>query len=80
MEGVHVVPAEEADLQSLLRDALAGTVTIVTVDGRPAVQIGPVTYDTTMTYSEIAERFRAIRARVRPGPESASDLINEGRR
>jgi len=80
MESVHYVPMEEADFPVLLREALAGIVTIVTVGGRPAVQVSPVPLGMRLTYKEIGEQVRAIRARVCSGPESASDLINEGRR
>ena len=80
MGSVHFVPMEDADFPVLLREPLAGTVTIVTVGGRPAVQVGPVPPGMRLTYKEIGERIRAIRARVCAGPESASDLINEGRR
>lgn len=77
---MHFVPAEDADWKALLRDALAGTVTILTVEGRPAARLSPVSENRDVSLAEIRERIRAIRKCARAGPESASDLIAEGRR
>jgi len=53
---------EEADFRLLLREALAGIVTIVTVGGRPAVQVGPVPPGMRLTYEENVLGFRLARS------------------
>jgi antitoxin (DNA-binding transcriptional repressor) of toxin-antitoxin stability system len=72
-----------ADLPTIIEAARRGIATVVAVEGRPAVRIEPIA-EPAMTaarsVSDILDTLAAIRARGRAEPESAADLIREGRR
>ena len=75
----------KTNLSRYLADAERGIVTVVTKRGKPAAKIVPP--DAEIRRSEdtsdlegLLRRARALRAKTRPGPDSASALVRAARR
>ncbi len=69
-------------LSSLLERVARGEKFTITRHGVPIATLLPVSPDAhdRRTTPEIAAEFRKIRKRVRPGPASIREMIEEGRR
>jgi prevent-host-death family protein len=69
---------------ALIADAIAGESTIVTKNGKPVAEIGPVKSTDATRAKLAAERIRALRGRLSRGGKlkgiNIRDLMNEGRK
>jgi prevent-host-death family protein len=68
-------------LSALLDRVAKGETITITRHGVPAALLMPVNgAETRLSHKEIVEGMRALRQRVRPGPMSIREMIEEGRR
>jgi len=65
---------------ALVNDAAAGKRTIVTKNGQPVAEIGPVSEDRERKAQETLQRIRALRKRLGLRGLNIKELMNEGRR
>ena len=75
----------KTNLSRYLADAERGIVTVVTKRGKPAAKIVPPDAgirrsEDTSDLEGLLRRARALRAKTRPGPDSASALVRAARR
>ena len=75
----------KTNLSRYLADAERGIVTVVTKRGKPAAKIVPPNAEIrrseeTSDLEGLLRRARALRAKTRPGPDSASALVRAARR
>lgn len=80
---MHTVGAFEAKthLSALLDRVAKGEKITITRHGVPAAVLIPATENATkLSHSEVVERMRELRQRVKPGTMSIKKMIEEGRR
>ncbi len=69
---------------ALVADAQSGQTTIITRNGKPVAQIGPISVDQKARAREAVQRIRALRARLAAEGKlhgiNVRELIDEGRK
>lgn len=72
--------AAKTHFSSLLDRVEKGETITITRHGRPAALLAPVAPRRRLSADELVAAFRELRQRVKPGPPSIREMIEQGRR
>lgn len=70
----------KTNLAHLLNRVEKGVEVIITRHEKPVARLSPMTPSVRSSREEALRRLEAIAAQAKPGPDTAKDLINAGRR
>lgn len=70
----------KTNLAHLLGQVAKGREVIITKHEKPVAKLSGVSSTPRLSRADVLQRIDALAARARPGPDSARDLINSGRR
>ena len=70
----------KTNLTQLLGRVAKGAEVIITKHEKPVARLSAVAPAKSLSRAEALRRIEAIAAQARPGPDSAKDLINAGRK
>ncbi len=70
----------KTNLARLLSRVAKGTEVIITRHERPIARLSAIEPKAKLQRSEVLRRMKELAEQVKPGPESAKDLVNAGRR